>query len=313
MKYTLVLFALIFTSSVLLNAQTKTQKKIEVGLDVKLTNSSSIYNSNSEEQVKDTLFYEDKEKDKIIPYPYTTDMSQQSYILNFACHDLFSDNFGAYLNIKFPFVNTSIEEKFSYDSLDFSRRYTKNKDSYFCLSGAEVEMCLVKFDLDLVSFNFFTNIFVPFYKYKENSDSTNEIINNKKIELGRNFESSYGANINLNLKSIKLGLTGVYENRTGDFTDKIITNFHFGFSNVDKTELYLDLDYATSLGEYKPEYKISQWRSLLWEKYFDVGVGFNIFFTDYLFTEIAYKIRLWGENTIVKNTVNINLKYLFNL
>ena len=102
-----------------------------------------------------------------------------------------------------------------------------------------------------------------------------------------------------------------YEYRAGDFSDRILTNFHFGFLSVKNTEIYLSVDYIWSLGDYKDEYKVSHWRTNLYEKYSNVGVGFRILFTENLYANVGYKIRVWGTNSIAENIVLLNVGYIF--
>ena len=289
--------------------------EIELHGDIK--SSSSYFDKDKKNQMTDTIYYRADDDTVDMAYPYTTDFEQEVYYINFKVYNPFDVcfikdvSFFKTINLELPFVSTSIEEKFMYDSLNYSRRYTRNKDGRFGLDGISLGINVFDMDIKPINFKIFSNLYFPIYKYKSKSDSTNDIMNNKRIELGRETELMFGGSIFSSFSTVCLGLTGAYEYRAGDFSDRILTNFHFGFSSVKNTEIYLSVDYIWSLGDYKDEYKVSHWRTNLYEKYSNVGVGFRILFTENLYANVGYKIRVWGTNSIAENIVLLNVGYIF--
>lgn len=284
----------------------------EIGLGTDMSTASSYFLNNGDNYIADTVYYKNEGDTVFTPYPYTTDLKQNTYSINFKLYNPYDFYFLKSINLEFPFTYTSLEEKFMYDSLTYSVRYTRNKDSRFDLEGMYVGLNFFDIELNPINFKVFSRYYLPFYKYKEQSDSTDDLIYNKQIELGRSNEFLIGGSIFSNFETVSLGLTGIYEMRSADFADRILTNFHFGFSSVKNTEIYLDASYVWSLGDYKDEYRVSLWRTNLYEKYSNIGLGFKIFFTENFYANVGYRIKVWGENSIAKNTVLLKAGYIFS-
>lgn len=279
------------------------QQLFDFRLSIELPNASMRYDENAEDILEDTLYFTDS-SNKSHKYQYTTDVNQQKYSLNIGYLGL--KNFYAY--IKIPIVYSAIEEKFKYDS-SFSTRYKRNEDSKLYLEGTQINAGYC-FDFDFLKLNLVGEIFFPFYKYQTMTDTTSEYINNKKIELGRTLETSFGTRLNFNLKPVNFELGGLYNIRNDNFTDRLKLNLLIGLNNIENTELFVNFEYLTSLDSFKDDYRVSFWRETLWEKCFNAHLGFKMFFTDEFYADIGYAIKLWGKNTIASRSVKINLGYI---
>ncbi len=285
---------------------------LDIGISGTFGNASSIYDANGTQQMQDSLYYKPDDTTDAVYFPYSTEFKQQSYILS--CAYLGINNL--IINAALPFTHSYAIEKLTYDTVSFSpERHTINEDSEFYLEGIDVSG---KYDFDYspIKLSVLGGIFAPFYKYEAPQsnpavDTTEKRTNSKQLQLGRLFESKIGAMIQVDLNIINLGLAATYNQRTGDFTDRMLYNFHFGFTSVEKTEVYLNFNYIASLGDYKDEYKIDVWHSNLYEKYFNIDVGFKILFNQNIYGNIGYLIKLFGKNTLAENMLHINLGYIF--
>jgi hypothetical protein len=291
-------------------------KWLDFRLSTDIVSTSMRYDSRSNEILKDTLPIFIDSLGIEHKYPYTTDLSQKRINLHIGYLDIKN----LYCYIKFPFIYTVIEENLEYDST-LTIRYPINNDSkFYCPEGSQVDVGY-SFNFDFFNITFLGSVFFPFYKYNSNrnsininSDSTDnyidKYINTKKIELERAFETSIGTKFDFNFKPVRMQLGGMFNQRSEDFTNRLHLNFLVGLTSIEETELFANFRYVTSLGDYAEKYKIDFWHQTLWENYFDVDLGFAIFFTDEFYANLGYTIRLYGENTLSHKTLNINLGYI---
>jgi hypothetical protein len=106
-------------------------------------------------------------------------------------------------------------------------------------------------------------------------------------------------------------LAGFYNFRSGDFSDRMIFDFLIGFSNIPNTEIFANVRYINSLGEYEEKFKANHWSSVLWEKSVEVDFGFKIFLSEQLYANLGYSLSVWGKNTLGLSIAKINLGYVF--
>ena len=287
-------------------------KLFDFRLSTEISSATMRYDRNSNNIITDTLRYRDS-LDAVHTYQYTSDFNQQKY--NLRVGYLGVENLYCYATL--PLAYTTAEEKFTYDST-LTARFQRNKHSKFYAEGLQFDAGY-RFNFDFlknINVTVLGGIFLPFYKYDAISD--NAIIDssdffkidNKKIEFGRAFETLIGAKFDFNFAPVRMQLGGIYNQRSEDFADKLHLNFLIGFSNIADTELFANFRYAASMGDYKEKYAVNFWRQALWENYFDVDLGFTIFFTEEFYTNLGYTIRLWGENTLSLKTIGINLGYI---
>ena len=294
------------------NKATVRNQLFDFRLNANATSASMRYDRNANDIITDTLRYSDS-LGEVHTYLYTSDFKQQKYNLNIG-----------YLGVKnlycyatFPFIYTTVEERFTFDST-LTARIPRNKGSKFDAEGLRFDAgyCF-NFDfLQNVNLTVLGGIFLPFNKYNSINDaaiidSTDDFkIGNKKIELGRVFEGLIGTKFDFNFHPVRMQLGGIYNTRSKDFADKLHLNFLIGFTNIADTELFANFRYVTSIGDYEEKYIVNFWRQTLWENYFDVDLGFTIFITEEVYANLGYTIRLWGENTLSHKTIGINLGYI---
>jgi hypothetical protein len=239
-------------------------------------------------------------------YNYTTDFSQQKYNLQFG----FLGVKNLFLYAKFPLVHTSIIEKLKLENdPELTERFIRNEKTETFWEGMQLyaNYC---FDLNFMNVTVLGGMFIPFEKYNSKSKSIDDF-DGRIVELGRVFETSVGARFDFHYESIRLQLGGLYNQRCEDFSDRLLLNFLVGLSSVENTELFANFIYVNSLVDYQESYQINFWRQPLWENYFDMDLGFSMFFTDEFYVNLGYSIRIWGENTLSLKTVKINLGYTF--
>jgi hypothetical protein len=298
----------------------KTKKQLfDFRLSTDISSASMRYDNNGKGIVDDTGIFVDSlgEEHK---YQYTTDFSQQKYNLQIGYLGVKN----LYCYAKLPLAYTSISEKLKYEAdTDFSRRYERNKGSKLYSEGVQFDAGYT-FNLDFLmsaipnpnlnpndfslNVTFLGSVFLPFHAYSSASKSIDDFYG-KKVELERPFEASAGIKMDCVAGKFRMQV-GMIEQISKVFADRTHINFLFGLSNVENTELYANLKYVKSSGDYRDEYRVDFWRQTLWENYLDLDLGFTMFFTDEFYSNVGYTIRLWGENTLSRKTVSINLGYI---
>ena len=286
------------------NKDTTKKQMFDFRINTDISTASMRYDKNGNSILTDTVIYIDT-NEKTFYYPYTTDFAQQKY--NFIVGYLGVRNLYCYVN--FPLIHSSVSERFKLDST-LTVRTQRNKGTKFYFEGSQIDAGYT-FDFDFLNITVLGSVFFPFYKYSSTVDTTDDYFDNKNIQLGRVFETSTGTKFDFNFENSRLQLGGIYNQRSEDFSDRLMFNLLFGLSSVENTELFANLKYIRSISDFKEKYQIDFWRQALWENYFDMNLGFTIFFTDEFYANLGYVIRLWGENTLSQKTVNINLGYVF--
>ena len=301
----------IFAQEINIEEEKNKQKLFELGVTANFEKSISYFDKNGKVQVTDTIYYQKEGDSTVAYYPYTTDKARRNYVLDVSVYNPLTNYFLKQLTVELPFSYYSIKEQFTNDSAVLARKYTRNEDSRYEFDGHGFDLSLFRINTKYIDFDIFTKLYIPFYKYESLSDSTEDIMYNKKIELGREKEFALASNVRAKISKFRFGIEGIYQMRAGDFTDRILSKLYLAFSNVKNTEIYTNLNYIYSLGEYQEKYKVSQWRTTLYERYFDAEVGFKIAFTENWVADIAYAVKIWGENTPARNNIRLNLAYVF--
>jgi len=288
------------------NKDTTKKQLFDFRLSADISNASMRYDKDGNNILRDTAYYFiDSLEETQDYYEYLTDFSQQKYNL----HIGYLGVKNLYCYAKLPLAFTSVLERVTVEN----QRYDRNKDSKPYFEGVQFDAGY-SFNLDFVNLDFLNvtfggSVFFPFHAY-----SASELIDefhSKKIEYGRTLETSFVMKMDWVLKTTRLQI-GVIEQFRKDFADRTQLNFLIGTSNIENTELYANLKYVKSNGDYQEKYRVDFWRPTLWENYLDMDLGFTIFFTDEIYSNVGYTIRLWGENTFSRNLVNINLGYIFS-
>ena len=281
--------------------------KFDVNLEANIIAASTRYNKNGTEILKDNWIHiwEDSSTIDTFQLSYTTNFNAQSYNLSFGYNGI--KNCWIYASI--PFIYYKVVEKFNYDTSELSR-FEKNNNSKFIIDGLNLDAGYT-FNFDNFNFNFFGGIFIPLYKYENWIDTTKELFHNKNIQFGKVFNSKIGTSLDLNLKPIHLCLGGFYRLYNEYVSDNIIVNFLIGLSSVENTDFFIKLNYCHPLKNYDNVYEVTFWREILWNKYLDFIIGFKMLFSDEFYLDAGYDLRVWGNNTIARRSVNIKLGYLF--
>jgi hypothetical protein len=296
--------------------QNKIQKQqmFDFRISTNQTNTSFRYDNAEREILDDTLYYSsvDTTADTTIEqaYPYTTNMNMQKYNLHIGFLGL--PNF--YVYAKLPFVYTNVFEEFKYDST-LSNRYDRNDKSKYYLEGLQFDagykIPLMFGNDNLMNINVLGNVFIPFYTYETNIDTTDEPINNKNIQLGRCLEANLGASLDFNIKPMHFQLGAAYNMMGNDaFADRFKANLLIGLASIENTEISINAKYMKSLRDYQSSDAATFWRQVTWQDYVSVDVGFKMFFTDELYVDANYDIIVWGKNTLGKRTINLNVGYI---
>jgi hypothetical protein len=314
----LLFFATFSLNNLNIFAQNETKKLFDIGIETNFITSERLYDFDSEMRIDDTLriIYKDtNNQDSAKKYQYTTSFSKQIYTLKVGYLGL--KNFEIYAKIPFAYYN--ILEKMQYD--ENLRRQELSSDSKFKVEGFELNGNYV-FDFNKVRVGLLGDLFIPFYKYENptenfsttiNFDDTLALLNllEKEISLGRDFEATFGTKFDFIFEPVKLSLSGFYNFRGGDFSDRLLLDFFIGLSNIPNTELYANVRYVNSLGKYEEKFKVNSWSSVLWEKSIEINPGFKIFLTEQLYANIGYSLVVWGKNALGLSIVKANLGYVF--
>ncbi|MDR0926738.1 MAG: hypothetical protein LBO69_03095 [Ignavibacteria bacterium] len=284
-------------------AKKNKQQLFDFRLEYRSNVASMRYDKDGTEILDDTLLFTDSSEVEH-KYPYTTDLSQ--YIFNLNVGYIGIKNLSIYANM--PIIHTNILEKFRYDTA-VSQRYERNNVSKTYIDGVHLNAAY-RFDFNYVDVNLLGGLFLPFYNYDKNTDSLDLPINNKSIELGKAFETKIGAIIDVNIKPVRLSLGAVFNQRSEDFTNRMLYNFRAGLNSVANTEIYANLTYCSPIGDYEEKYKATYWRQVLWERYLNIDIGFSMYFSESIYANVAYAVKLLGENSIATRQFSINLGYI---
>lgn len=301
----------VYSQPIFNNPNKENKKLFDIRVSSNISNSSMRLDKNKTEILEDTLLYTDisiEDEPDTTEYilPYTTDFSQQKYNIHIGYIGL--ENF--YIYAKFPIVYTNVIEKFSKND-NMPQRIIKNEKSDTYLEGVNLDVGY-NFAFEKTDINFLTELFFPVGKWNEPPDlDTSQLINNKWLDLNRQYNLNIGTLINIKLHPIYFNIGCAYNHRGGDFTDRLLTKFLVGLNSIENTELFATLKYNMSLGDYKEEYAVSFWKYPYWAKTLELELGFKMFFTDDFYINVGYDILVMGKNTLATRVVNINIGYLF--
>lgn len=297
-------------------AQDGTKKIFDFRISSNIEAASSRYNHESKEIVDDTLHYYNDSTGYMESHLYTTDLNQQR--INISVGFLAIKNLSIYLNV--PLVNSSVTETFRYDT-SITTRWDRNDESKTYIEGAALSASCFLINGKVFSTEISGSVGFPFHDYKFTIDSTTDPINNKKITISNFMEYNVGASIGLKLSSVSFNVGAVYNFGNNDFSDMLHLNAGIAISTIPNTKLYTNVDYATAMSEFNPETQSVSFHRIHtslytnkitqpWERHLDAGIGFKINFTEYIYADVGYDIRLWGDNALGSKLININLGYI---
>lgn len=300
------------------DSKNKTTGSFVFSIETEFMNASRILAPNGKVFLTDTIIRidttrTDTDENDTIKRGFTTILKQQKYSLKAG---YVHNNLNLFVGL--PFVSYNIEEKTTRDNDNTPREVIRNTSSPFYAEGLDFFVNYNILNNNFLKIGILGNLFVPFYPYEKTNvsdDSLNVIyapnfVQSKKIEQKRTFETIFGTEFAFNLKPVTLEIRGVYNYRNWNehFSDRLIFDLFVGLESVADAQLFANFKYITSLGDMDERY-CDYWTTTLWERAFDLDIGFKMFFTEELYIQAGYSIRLWGENTLAQNVLKFNLGY----
>lgn len=272
----------------------------DVFLGYENTNSAAFFNMNS----KLTSILPDSSFDGTSANPipdYTFELNKYSTVIKAKYTPSSEISFA----VKIPFSFYTLDERYTADSDSNNVRQDKDYKNYFQIDYVSFAAEYILSDSKLKT-TLTGEMRVPTSNYSG-------VIGNKKLDFGSDgaFELYAGTKLFYVEKNFNTGLTAQYNYRAEDLSDRLIVAGKFALSSVPGTEISATGTFSKSIESWD---NVSLMNSRIFpthEDYFDMGLSFMMYFSENLYCDFNYAVRLWGKNTWNYGGVNIGVGYSF--